>query len=46
MEWDKNRFRAVNEMRDRRKYIQSFNTEEEIRGEMCKLCGVTSFEEI
>ena len=43
MEWDVNRFMAVNEMRDRRELINKINTEETIKKELCRLCGVEDF---
>ena len=46
MEWDVNRFMAVNEMRDRRELINKINTEETIKKELCRLCGVEDFSSI
>lgn len=46
MEWDVNRFMAVNEMRDRRELINKINTEETIKEELCRLCGIEEFSSI
>lgn len=47
-EWepDEIKMRAVYEFGRRKRYLNSFNSEKDIQDELCKLCGVSEFEEI
>ena len=46
LEWDENRFIAVNEMRDRRKIIESIESEDQLKKMLCDLCKVSVFDKI
>lgn len=45
-ESDEIKMKAVYELGQRKRFLNSFNTEEEIQDELCMLCGVTEFESI